>query len=108
MGKVNINYRYTKGLLPVVCQLNKQVAQASPVILWLMILTGFNRVFTKNDMNEFLLMMAILLEIFGLYENWMNNDELWYYRIRNKKYSFGFLQFDLSTFVVALPDRSMC
>lgn len=55
---------------------------------WCMFATGCHRIFTKEDLKEFLFRLAIVLEKMGITENWLHDQLLFPYKDMNCHYSF--------------------
>lgn len=83
---IGIRLTYTKGVPLEYFKYYGHAPEASYAILWCMLATGFNRIFTRNDMKEFMFRLAITLNSLNLVETWLMKDHLMDYRVKGNSY----------------------
>jgi len=86
MLDLNLNFRYINGLPLYHFQDKKEPLPASYAMVWCMLATSFGRIFTKEDMKEFLFRLAITLHSMNLVENWLIKDHLMGYSVNGMQY----------------------
>ena len=86
MLDIKLNFSYTKGLPLYHFQDKKEPLPASYAIAWCMLATSVSRIFTKEDMKEFLFRLSITLHSLDLLENWLVKDCLMNYSVKGKQY----------------------
>jgi len=103
MLEPKLNFKFTKGLPLYQFQENGEPLPSSFAMTWCMTATAIHRIFTKEDMKEFLFRMAITLHSMDPLENWLVKDRLMNYTVKGKEYvlnlndiimHFGFEIFD--------------
>jgi len=83
---IGIRLTYTKGMPVEYFRYYGHAPESSYAMLWCMLATGFSRIFTKDDMREFLFRLAITLNSLNLVETWLMKDHLMDYRVKGKDY----------------------
>jgi hypothetical protein len=86
LSEIGIRLTYTKGMPVDYFKYHGHPPESSYAILWCMLATGFNRIFTRDDMKEFLFRLAITLNSLNLVETWLMKDHLMDYRAKGKNY----------------------
>ena len=81
-----LNFRFTKGLPLYHFQDKNEPLPSSFAMAWCMLATSVSRIFTKEDMREFLFRLAITLHSLDLVENWLMKDGLMSYSVKGKQY----------------------
>ncbi len=98
-----IDYSYTTGPLLENRKNSGEVHHSSYGMFWCMSATSFYRIFSKEDMREFLFRLAITLHSINLLDNWLINDRLFNYSFKGQHYlmtiqniinHFGFEAYD--------------
>ncbi len=81
MADIGINLAFTKGLPAEHFRYYGKAMPASYAMAWCMIATGFSRIFTKEDLREFLFRIPISLHSRGLVETWLEKERLMGYKV---------------------------
>ncbi len=98
-----IDYSFTSGRMLENFKETKEVHPSSYGMFWCMAATCFYRIFTRDDMKEFLFRLSISLHSMNLLENWLMNDRLFDYKLKDRHYRmtvkdimnhFGFEAYD--------------
>jgi hypothetical protein len=87
LSSVGINLYYTKGLAADYHRYHREPHPSSYAMVWCMLATGFDRIFTREDMKEFLFRLPIALHSQDLVETWLMNDRLMNYTVKGKDYT---------------------
>ncbi len=82
-----LNFNYINGGAKDYILKNKKPFPASYAIFWCMLAMGVNRIFTRENMREFLFRMAITFHSANLVETWFLKDHLMEYSIGDGKYT---------------------
>jgi len=86
MGSPVINVLYIKGY-PLDHDSGKlKVLPQTYAMEWAMRVTGINRLFTRDDMYEFLVRLVIILDSRGIVEDWFTNDRLFGFTVNDEMY----------------------
>jgi hypothetical protein len=86
LNDIVIDLTFTKGMPVDYFEYHGHPPESSYAILWCMLATGFNRIFTRDDMKEFLFRLAITLNSLNLVETWLMKDHLMDYRVKGNNY----------------------
>lgn len=86
MTRTTLNLNYCKGRPYEYFGANDEALPASYAIVWLMMATRVNRIFTREDMKEFLFRTAILLDKKELTETWLMEDRLTAFEFHGQRY----------------------
>ena len=62
---------------------------ASLAMQWCMLGCGINRIFSEEDLKEFLFRLPILLHSQGLLDKWFGEDRLFSFRVSETRYDFS-------------------
>ena len=89
MNDIKIDYRYIKGFPLDNYNSTGELLPSSYAMAWCMLATFTWRVFTKEDMKEFLFRLSITLHSMDLVENWFLKDKLMNYIVNDKHYSLS-------------------
>ncbi len=81
MEVLKIRYKYLTGFLPEYKETTGKLHPSSYAISWCMYATLVDRIFSKDDMREFLFRLAFVLHSKKIVENWMLTDKLFEYSI---------------------------
>jgi len=84
---IGINLKYIKGLPLDYFRYHGTPHPSSYAMVWCMLATGFYRIFTREDMKEFLFRLPITLNSLGLVETWLMKDRLMDYKVAYKSYT---------------------
>jgi len=85
MTRLSLNLNYCKGIPYAYWGNNIEALPASHAIMWLMVATSFNRIFTREDMREFLFRIAVILDKKELTETWLIKDRFIAYEYNGEK-----------------------
>lgn len=77
------NSKYIKGYPKKYLMQTGDMLPSGKAIAWLMIATGIHRIFNKNDMEEFLFRIAIILDYNKLMESWILNSQILEFKSKN-------------------------
>ena len=83
-----LNFSFCKGLPLYHFQEKGESLPASYAMAWCMTATSVYRIFTKDDMREFLFRLAITLHSMDLLEIWLMKDRLMTYTVNDEEYVF--------------------
>lgn len=83
---LGINLNYVKGLPSEHLKYYGTPMPSSCALTWCMHATGFNRIFTREDMKEFFFRLAISLESMSLVETWLEKGRLMTYHVDGSEY----------------------
>ena len=86
---IGINLKYINGIPLEYFRYHNEPMPASWAMTWCMVSTGINRIFTKEDMREFLFRLPVALNSLGLVETWLIKDRLMNYRVKGKDYTLS-------------------
>jgi hypothetical protein len=86
LSNIGIRLTYTKGTPLEYFKYHGHAPESSYAMLWCMLATGFSRIFTREDMKEFLFRLAITLNSLNLVETWLMKDHLMDYRVKGNSY----------------------
>lgn len=89
MENIKIDYRYIKGHPLNNFKATGQFLPSSYAMSWCMLATYTWRIFTREDMKEFLFRLAITLHSLELVENWFLKDKLLNFIVKDKHYSLS-------------------
>lgn len=81
-----IDYEYIEGPAKEHMRVTGEPMPSGWAIMWCMTATSFHRIFTKEDMKEFLFRLAITLHSMDLVENWIIKDKLMNYSFNGNPY----------------------
>jgi len=83
-----INLNFIKGEPRQFYEETEMYHPSSKGMYWCMMATKFHRIFNRQDMEEFLFRLAIVLDAMNLTENWLTNCNLMTYNVDGKSYTF--------------------
>jgi len=86
MEDLDNKLKYTTGLPAEYFKYNGEGLPSTYAIIWCMMATGVSRIFTKNDLKEFLFRLPIALNSLDLVETWFMKDRLMNYTYKEKYY----------------------
>jgi len=86
LSDIGINLTYTKGMPVEYFRYHGHAPATSYTMLWCMLATGFSRIFTKEDMKEFLFRLTFALNSMNLVETWLMKDHLMDFKVKGKTY----------------------
>jgi hypothetical protein len=86
MLDIKINFSYINGLPMCHFTESGEALPSSYAVAWCMAATLVYRIFTKEDMKEFLFRLAVTLHSVDLLENWLMDDRLMNYTVKEKPY----------------------
>jgi hypothetical protein len=89
LSDIGINLKYTKGMILEYFRYNGYPHSSSYAMTWCMMATGVYRVFSRDDMREFLFRLPVALNSLGLVETWLMKDHLMDYRVKEKLYTLS-------------------
>jgi|ERR1035437_739258 hypothetical protein len=89
MESIKIDYRYIKGYPHDNFNSTGQLLPSSYAMAWCMLATHTWRIFTREDMKEFLFRLSITLHSLELVENWFLKDKLMNFIVKDKHYSLS-------------------
>ena len=89
MGKSSLSVRYTSGKPRRYFEDLKEPMPSTRAIAWCMARTEVARLFSKDDMREFLFRLPILFHLRGLVEDWLMEGTLFTYFFRGKEYTLS-------------------
>lgn len=86
MHSIKIDYTYLTGRAKSHYDSTGEVLPAAYALLWCMVATSVNRIFTRDDLKEFLTRLAITLHSMNLVEDWFTQDRLMKYSYNGELY----------------------
>ena len=86
MANLKIDYSYISGYPYEYWEREKEVLPSAYAIYWCMTATGMYRIFSREDMKEFLFRLAIVLNSKRILETWLAEEELLRFSLRDKAY----------------------
>lgn len=89
MNDIKLYFNYVKGLPLEHFKSTGEALPSSYAIYWCMMATFIHRIFTKEDMKEFLFRMAVSLHSRNLVENWLIDDGLINYSVNDQLYALS-------------------
>jgi len=87
MGKTCLSVRYISGKPQQYFEDLKEPMPSTRAIAWCMARTETARLFSKDDMHEFLFRLPILFHLRGLVEDWLMEGTLFNYWFRGREYT---------------------
>lgn len=87
LADIVINLRYTKGVPAEYFRYHGEPMPSSYAMAWCMLATGVYRIFSREDLKEFLFRLPVTLNSLGLVETWLLKDRLMNYRVKGKDYT---------------------
>ena len=87
MGKTSLSVRYISGKPQQYFEDLKEPMPSTRAIAWCMARTEVARLFSGDDMHEFLFRLPILFHIRGLVEDWLMEGTLFNYWFRGREYT---------------------
>jgi len=86
LSDIGINLTYTKGMPVEYFRYHGHAPATSYAMLWCMLATGFSRIFTREDMKEFLFRLTFALNSMNLVETWLMKDHLMDFKVKGRNY----------------------
>lgn len=86
MDRFKIDFRYLKSSKPEYYRTEGKILPSANAIFWCMVATSVYRIFTREDMEEFLFRLAIILNIEHLTEDWLTNNRLMSYQVNDQSF----------------------
>jgi len=86
MEDINLNCKYLTGLPLEYLKKTGKPLPSSYAITWCMHASHINRIFTKEDMKEFLFRLAIVLDAKALVETWFLQEKLFTFFLEEIEY----------------------
>ena len=87
MESLKIDFRYLNNGAPEYYRTEERILPSAFAMHWCMLATDFNRIFTKEDLEEFLFRLCLVLYKEDLLEKWLLTGKLMNYWVHDKKYT---------------------
>ena len=78
--------RYVKGVPIEYFKKHNEGMPSTYAMIWCMMATGISRIFTKEDMKEFMFRLPLALHSIDLVETWLIKDRLMHYKHKENEY----------------------